>query len=312
LTLLGVDVSHYQASGNSAWWKTASAAGISFGVAKAGESLSYRDPTFGSNVTGMKSAGVLPGGYWFLRSGNASGQADLLIDTISGVNGGSTTGMLCALDAEDGSWADVNAFVARFKARQSRPLLIYTGGWYWSGRIGNPDGSGLGPLWHSRYPTATPASPKTQWDALGAAGRAAGFVPGYGRWQRAAVWQFSHNARIGGITCDANAFEGSAQQLAALAGTTNLGGLNVADAASIEKQLAYVQAQLKSTAQLVVDGNNAVLAKVAALAGLAPSVDIDALAAKIVAGLPPGTVFDPNVVETAVRKVLIEGTGGTA
>lgn len=316
MALLGVDVSHYQSGASSpAWWTAARAAGVIFGFAKATQGVGYRDPTFAANTAAMRASGVLPGAYHFIEAGDGAGQADVFTAAVGQVNGGTVAGMLCALDAESGGWSDVQAFAARWRARTPHPLIIYTGAWFWVGVIGNPNGSGLGPLWHSRYPGANPGSPKTQWDALGGAARAGGFTPGYGGWVKALIWQFSHNARIGTTTCDANAFDGDPTQLAALAGT-DIGGISVADAASIEQQVAYVQAQVKSTAQLVVDGDNALLAKITALAavaaGVAPPIDIDALAAKIIAGLPAGTVFEPAVVEAAVRKVLVEGTGGSA
>ena len=71
-TLFGVDVSHYQGTIN---WHAASAAGVAFAFCKATEGTTWTDPNFAANHGAAKAAGLVVGGYHFLRPGGATAQA---------------------------------------------------------------------------------------------------------------------------------------------------------------------------------------------------------------------------------------------
>ena len=79
-TIKGVDVSHYEGSVN---WKSASAAGIKFGFAKATEGTGTKDDTFAADWAGMKAAGIIRGAYHFFHPGeSASAQASFVVKTV--------------------------------------------------------------------------------------------------------------------------------------------------------------------------------------------------------------------------------------
>lgn len=312
--ILGVDVSHYQPT-SATWWRAASAAGIQFGIAKATQGASFTDPVFARNLAWMQANGILPGAYHFLVAGDGGPQADYFTSVI-----GQANPLLCVLDVEatGDNMANVQQFADRFKAT-GRTLIIYTGSWYWVGRMGNPDGHHLGPLWHAAYPSSRGSGgPAQQWASVNST---AGFRPGYGGWSASALWQFSDNAVIAGLVCDADAFDGTLDQLRALAGApleaeVDAAGLT-AWATSPDGKKALAQALLAASYYQPYDGaqqvpvNDALtrlLTRTTALQALVAG-EADAIAAAVVGKL--GGSADAAAIKAAVRDVLVEGTGGT-
>jgi GH25 family lysozyme M1 (1,4-beta-N-acetylmuramidase) len=327
MTILGVDVSHYQAT-SAAWWKTARAGGVQFGIAKSSQGTSFTDPTLVPNVSWMRAAGVLPGAYHFLVGGiSGATQADYYAGVLAKVGGAG--GLLCVVDVEStgANIGIVRDFAARFKARYpGHQLIVYTGRWFWRDRpeIANADGSGIGPLWHSAYPasrgTGTPAQ---QWAHVGSL---SGFVTGYGGWARATIWQYSDNATVAGVRCDADAFQGTLDQLRALTGA----GTPVVEDVVTPDEIAAIARAVWATPISYSGTKVGALTELAQLRykiaaeGTSPD-ELNAALGQMVSTLGPqlaealkaelGGSVDAALVEAAAanafRRVLTEGTGGT-
>jgi hypothetical protein len=154
-----------------------------------------------------RAVGLLCMGYHYLRAGNEDAQARVFAAQLR------AAGMPGMLDAEDGAGdiSNIRAFVDGCR-RHGAPLpLMYLPRWYWD-RIGRPDLRGLPPLWASRYVSgdSRPAS------AMYERHNPAGWDP-YGGLP-VAVLQFTSRAAVAGREIDANAFQGTREQFAALIG----------------------------------------------------------------------------------------------
>lgn len=213
-----MDVSKYQ--GTAIDWRAAAAANIKFAIARASIG-GTADLTYAAHVKGMREAGIQPGAYHYLWPGDGAAQADFYLATI-----GDPDGLLTVVDVEagtrlghPGAFDEVNAFAHQFKAKAPHhTLILYTGGWFWRGHIGNPHGAGFGPLWDSRYigPVETPEAtlkrvPASWWE------------PGYGGWPHATFLQFTDHDKVPGFThpIDVDAFNGDAAALLKLATTAH-------------------------------------------------------------------------------------------
>ena len=136
-----VDASAWQGALN---WKGVEAEGYVGGIAKATEGTYFRDGQFVRNILGMKATEkVTPGAYHFLTHENIKDQLDLFLSQSI-----ESDGRFIAVDVETVGWAggdptatDVWNFVIGLRERlgNQHPILIYSGWWYWSGHLGNPD-----------------------------------------------------------------------------------------------------------------------------------------------------------------------------
>jgi GH25 family lysozyme M1 (1,4-beta-N-acetylmuramidase) len=265
LTLTGIDVSHHQGAVD---WPKVATASYSFAVVKVSQGLGYEDPAWQANTQGAARAGLVVGWYHFLERGDGAGQAARFRSLI-----GPPAGHLTAVDCEtpgtkpDPAYEDVLEFVAEWARRSGgHPLLLYTGRWWWVGRIGDPPAPpGVAGLWNSQY-NQLPYRP-------------------YGGWAAETVRQYTSAAAVPGVAgdCDCNWFDGTAADLASL---TRPEELAMADAQAILDALKQLRQDL------VVDGT----------LGLADSVEkgagrerqalqkLDALAAKVDAGLTAAQV----------------------
>lgn len=211
MTLLGVDVSHWQGDID---WTRARSAGVAFGIAKASESTSFVDSRFRANIAGMRAAGIIPGAYHFLRPGDVTRQADLFCSLAPG-------DVIHALDVE-ASGLDVAGWVARYRTRYPvKTLLVYTGRDLWA-RAGGGDGSRFGPLWVAGYvPNAYVPGSGSLNTLLGRVGDHRGGVP-FGGWASPSFLQFTAAASVPGVPgpCDGDVFYGGRAELEALAMTT--------------------------------------------------------------------------------------------
>jgi len=199
MVLSGPDVSHHQGAVN---WTGVRNAGHFFCWCKATEGVSFRDSRYPTNKANSRSAGLIHGAYHFLRVGDGAAQARFFLSTTGGPDG-----IMCALDVEsalDGSnptISDCNEFANEFwRLTNGHPLVVYTGHWYWVGRIGNPRGAHLGALWHSEYEP----NPSTGPD-----------LDRYGGWTGALFWQWTSSGSCPGISgrCDLNVFYGDQTDL---------------------------------------------------------------------------------------------------
>ncbi len=206
--LTGVDCSRHQ--GTIDWRAVATRHQFAFIKATEGTRYSYVD-WFHRNAPQVEAAGLTLGAYHFLRRGAGAGQARYFVSTV-----GAFPGRVAVLDVEkayDGTWptiTDVRDFVAEFRRLTSHPLVIYTGGWFWKGYLGNPHGADLGPLWHSEYEgSQAEVDDGPEGDT-------------YGGWPGATFWQWTSSGSCPGVDgrVDLNIFYGSPADLAVLAGRT--------------------------------------------------------------------------------------------
>jgi lysozyme len=197
---LGIDVSHHQ--GGSLNFVALRRAGIDFCFIKATEGAGFKDSKFGTNLKRARDAGMLVAAYHYLR--NTTSAAAQVSNVVSVV----PKDISVIPDVEEGSGniALVREFVVGLRNAGYYVPLLYLPRWYWQ-RIGSPDLTGLPSLWSSRYPDNEPDTlleefkdvPKSYWD-------------GYGN-QKVSVLQFTSSAIIDGVRLDANAFQGTPEQL---------------------------------------------------------------------------------------------------
>lgn len=303
--LTGPDVSHWQGAVD---WSAMRRAGHAFAWCKASEGTGFVDSRFGANWPAMRAAGLVRGAYHFLRSEtDPRQQARHFVGVVGDFNGS-----MAAVDVETSgagtnpTSAQARAFAAEFAALTGgHVLVVYTGGWYWRGVLGDPHGADIGPLWHSRFSSAP--------------------GPLYGGWGGWAFWQHTDSGAVPGVqgACDLNQF---AYDMAALAGLT--GG----HFAQEEDDLPYSEAQLRNIIRSVLDEgtgagqigwagtNKNILATAQGTFNqvertrrtvLASRINVDALVQKIVDALEaaPSADIDRAAVETAVRSAVEEADG---
>ncbi|AXX32080.1 putative glycosyl hydrolase [Actinosynnema pretiosum subsp. pretiosum] len=142
--IYGVDVSAYQPGFDFA---AARSEGFDFAFIKATEGSTWRSPNYREQLARARSAGMLVAAYHYVRGDDVRGQ----LGNVRAVVG---TDVPLLLDVEDGAGTlhTIRALVDQLRGGGYRSPLIYLPQWYWSGRMGSPDLSGLPPLWHSRYP----------------------------------------------------------------------------------------------------------------------------------------------------------------
>jgi len=214
--LTGIDVSRHQGAID---WSRVPQGGHRFAFLKATDGVRYAYVDwFHVNAPRAAAAGLIPGAYHFLldhHSGEA--QARYYVSEVHRRFPG-FRGVVPIVDIEreaDGTTpreSHLRAFVGEFRRLlPGRPMLVYTGRWYWVGVLGNPYGADLGPLWHSEYDGISPI------DESVANGPE---LDNYGGWSSALVWQHTSSGRCPGVSgnCDLNLWYGSENDLRALAG----------------------------------------------------------------------------------------------
>jgi lysozyme len=208
MTLLGIDVSHWQ--GEVDWFAVARG-NVKFAFAKATDGNVAVDPTFKRNWGGIQEAGLFRGAYHFARPGrDAETQAALFASTVGGLGFRDLPPVL-DLEEDDGqskehvlAWA--RRFVAKAEQLMGRQLMIYTGA-FWRGALGNVNDPFFAarPLWLAAY-VPKPVLPAS--------------------WTRYTFWQYTEGknngpAQIPGVRpCDQSRFEGTTDELAALCSPT--------------------------------------------------------------------------------------------
>jgi lysozyme len=181
--LRGIDVSHWQGTIN---WTSVKDAGYTFAFCKATEGLTFKDPRFAANWSGMKAVGLIRGAYHFGRPGkDPVAQADFFVNTVRPVSG--DLQLVLDLEATDGKtpaqvWAWTQAFHGRVKSRTGRPGIIYTGYYFWRDSVGNPTNNLNCPLWLAYWGTGNPDD----------------FVPQ--AWSKWSFWQYSSTGSVPGIS----------------------------------------------------------------------------------------------------------------
>src|SRR5262245_7882162 len=204
MVTFGLDISHHQDLGLDL--AQCRREGIEFVFIKATEGSSFIDPDFGANLAEARAAGQLVAAYHYVRS-NASAAAQ-----VANVRRAVPLDVSVIPDVEAGSGdiALTRAVVDQLRAAGYEVPLLYLPRWYWQ-QIGSPSLAGLPPLWSSRYPDKVVGSIADEWADVPAS-----YWAGYGG-LGVAVLQFTSSARIAGHQpLDANAFNGSRAELAAL------------------------------------------------------------------------------------------------
>jgi GH25 family lysozyme M1 (1,4-beta-N-acetylmuramidase) len=198
-SIQGIDVSHWQGTVN---WSSVKGSGKTFAFCKATEGTTYTDPTFATNWSHMKSAGLIRGAYHFGRPGSdPTTQANRFVNVVKPVSG--DLQLVLDIEATDGktpsqvrSW--IVTFINRVKTLTGRPGIIYTGFYFWRDSAGN--GSNLNcPLWLAAY-VSNPAA----------------YVPA--AWSTWSFWQYTSSGSVSGVSgnVDRDAWNGSLSGLNSL------------------------------------------------------------------------------------------------
>ena len=201
-TVKGVDVSHWEGAID---WNKVAASGQAFGIAKATEGLTFKDPLFQANYAAIQAAGMVRGAYHFFRpADDGTQQADFFLRTVGSFAEGDlppildwevTDGVASAIDV-----SGVQAFVDEIHARTGLTTILYTSASF-LGTVGNPGQFGnLLPLWDAHWNVTCPSIPSS--------------------WTTWTFWQYASTAVVPGIDggVDVNEFNGTLDQLKAMTG----------------------------------------------------------------------------------------------
>jgi hypothetical protein len=207
MTLFGIDVSRYQAGIDL---HRAAGEGVAFVIAKATQGAGYRSPAWPAQRDGARAAGLLLAAYHYVTADPPAAQAANAAAWV----GDPAIPFALDWEAPGVDAAHFAAVLGAFRAAGLHPVLGYVPRWY-HGQQGGPDLSRLGiTLWASRYPSPAAGTPAGIYSTIAAASRAACWAP-YGG-LAPALWQFTDRASVAGLRVDADAFEGTRDQLAAL------------------------------------------------------------------------------------------------
>lgn len=245
--LFGPDVSQYQ--GLPAW-ATVKAAGCRLKFWKATEGRTFKCPSAAHNAAPL--AGMVDCAYHFLyfsqeyadRPALWGAQADWFARNV-------TAGVGHVLDVEaaatPGHWLGVKEWAAEYRRLfPGHPLGGYLNRSLWRNRSRMPyDPAGIFDyVWHAGigdgYYTSATGSIAAEWGAVGSLSNS---VAGMG-FPTVRLWQITDHAAVPGVsgTCDGNAWQGTAADLAAmLTGTRGDDSMSAADVAALK---AYIDSKL--------------------------------------------------------------------
>jgi lysozyme len=208
----GVDVSHHQ---GEVKWPLVAATEVRFAYAKATEGKRFRDPAFGANWPGIKSAGLRRGAYHFFRPAHPlTAQIDFFASVVGSLD---PTDLAPMLDIEEvatesgGDQWDAIAPEERvplilnalgvLEAQLGRRPIVYVRRGFVSAKLPNAQGLAAYPLWIAHYTDATQPITPLVWD----------------RWT---IWQHSEKGQVAGIDghVDLDQFNGGLDELDAMLG----------------------------------------------------------------------------------------------
>jgi lysozyme len=207
----GVDVSSYQHPGGAGInWVAVRNQGAKFAFVKVSEGGSYVNPWGLSDIRAARAAGLYVGAYHFGRPrlplSTAASDARRFAAEIGNVRQAGYLPPVLDLEVTGGlSAANITAwarsFLATLQAATGRTPIVYSGGWFWRGYMGNPGGFAAYPLWAAQY------TPKSIGPAL------------FGSWSYSTFWQYTDAGLVSGIRgrVDASWFHGNQAQLNSLA-----------------------------------------------------------------------------------------------
>lgn len=200
MTLLGLDTSNV--NGRLFDAHLARSQGASFSYHKVSEGTYFTDRMWPGNRDAALNAGMsFVCGYHFLTAyPDGATQADFFMARLGDPDKhvGIVVDVETAGNGTGPSYSTVAQFVDRIARRYGRVTAIYTGGWYWKGHLGNPNGAALGPLVDAAY---LPGNPAGSLQGLAAQVTPSYFQP-YGGWDIGhRLWrQFGSNGNAGGIS----------------------------------------------------------------------------------------------------------------
>jgi GH25 family lysozyme M1 (1,4-beta-N-acetylmuramidase) len=188
--LEGIDVSHWQ--GTIDWGKVA-AAGKTFAIIKATESIDFVDDHYATNHGAAKAKGIWTGAYHFARPSSTSGDAVNEADWFASHIGLGAGDLIPALDLEVSgslsitalqSW--VKSFLDRVTARTGVRPMVYTSPAFWKKYMGDTTAiadAGYKILWVAHWGVSAPIVPASNWGGRG--------------WT---FWQYSNCGSVPGIS----------------------------------------------------------------------------------------------------------------
>lgn len=201
--VFGIDVASYQhPNGAAINWASVRASGAAFAFVKMSEGSGYTNPYAASDINGARAAGLRASAYHFARPraplSTAASDATRFAGQVGNVKSPGSLPPVLDIEATAGlSAADTTAWVRSFlstlEAKTGRTPMIYTGGWFWQGYMGNPGGFSRYPIWISHYNSAI-TSPTL-----------------FGDWSYSTFWQYTDAAHVSGVggAVDGNFFHGS-------------------------------------------------------------------------------------------------------
>lgn len=197
-TVQGIDVSHFQGTVD---WRQVAQAGMSFAFAKATEGITYLDPQFTNNWSGIQAAGLLRGAYHFFEANDdATAQAKQFLSKVQLGAGDLPPVLDVETTAGVGNsqiWTGVATWLQVVEQETGRQPILYTAPGFWNGH--QPDLTLTRyPLWLADYATQ-PTLPD-----------------GWTSWL---FWQHSQSGTVSGVTgsVDLDVFSGTLPQLHKLA-----------------------------------------------------------------------------------------------
>jgi len=194
VTIPGIDVSNWNGVID---FPAVAASGVQFGIAKASEGLTYRDPYFAANWRGMKAAGLARGCYHFARPSRNTpeAEADYFLSIVTDLQPGD----VLALDMEDehatgdlSGWA--LTWLQHVEAAAGCRPLFYSGMWHMVPHGLQTSALADYGLWLASYQAVEPPTPAP--------------------WPFLAAWQHSSSGAVPGISgpVDLDIFNGTIDQ----------------------------------------------------------------------------------------------------
>jgi lysozyme len=175
----GIDVSHFQGTVS---WQQVQQAGILFAIAKATDGLTWTDPDFTANWSGMKEAGLLRGAYHFFEpADDAAQQAEFFLSVVQ-LESGDLPPVLDvekAASTSEALWQGVQTWLEQVEAATGvQPILYMSPGF--ADEYAAPASLAAYPLWIADYGVSQPTLPT-----------------GWTTWL---IWQYSESGTMTGVT----------------------------------------------------------------------------------------------------------------
>jgi lysozyme len=212
-TVPGIDVSYWDSGID---WPKVRATGQRFMFTKATEGDFYADPTFPTNWSGAKAAGLLRGAYHFFRCNvDPKKQAKKFIEYVKAVKDDGELPPVLDLESNDGQVKDkvisrAKTWLDEVEKAFGRKPIIYSGQYFLQDYLSEAGGGP--PAWAKDYPLWLAQYPNNYVE---------GIMPALPRgWFKWTIWQYSEKGSVNGINAsvDMNLFNGTLEELYKFAG----------------------------------------------------------------------------------------------